>query len=351
MKEIPGSRPIDRIVISERRLEGRTFGDVLEEYSADDRFDFSAIPRGDGTFYEEIEIHRISEDRQHAVAVGQDRQKSFLIRDGSVVLSGDYSGFAVRVSNDDFSRMVVEARDYRLEQFQLFTVTPESAKEFKFPDNPRRFHYETRNIDDFMVNYAAGGRTHFWIFKEFFDKHDFQHFSVKGEFERPNIFKTNSDKIIWNGQTGRRGLMHVYRNWELMAKDSGVWTVRANADLSSVAVLTSHEDGKSRVWINGKVVYDNGTRLGFPAISDDFSLLASLEDLKIKKERVKRLVAVGIEDGAVTFSNPFDKLVSMEGKDDDIVAIVERDYVKHELTVRGKALGRETSPTIVESLT
>lgn len=328
--------------IEERRLEGQTFAQAILDSPEAHGPDLSQIPTGPEVFYEQMDIWGISRDDLHAIGIGRDEGKLSLIRDGQVVLSGDYQRFDIRGHASDYSKLAVVAKRQD-EKEDLYLVQQNSQKVFGEARKRIGVLEKGDELAWVLLRSNVDGNT-------YFDTYEFvedgvagvRGFSVKGDWSvyRQEI-NDNTRKVVWNG--GKKKDFKSYIFWDDMWLARGDHVdFRVSTD-GSMVFTVSREGGRTEVTLNGVLISEIIGEFGRFVASDDLSLAVVEIQTKEKKDKGKSQLFVFTPEG-VTSSAKFDELAELKREEGRVTAKIIRDGVQREIVISRDGKAEEEEP-------
>ncbi len=235
----------------ETRLQGVTFADALNAYGQENKIDVSQIPLGDPQqFFGSVAIGKISADSTHALAVGRDEDRVFLIRDGESIHQA-FGDFEYLGENEDFSQVVVKITYHDSQAMML--SEPEIGKEHHLASGISVYLLRNEDFNKFLVGEVHKGRTQ--IKRREVGQLPTVLGEVKKEMDDVSLKAASDDlnQVIWRGYESGKGIF-LFRNSELLAKPKNSrWLI--SEDLQRVAVMES-KGSRKRVLVNGQRVFE-----------------------------------------------------------------------------------------------
>lgn len=332
----------------ERRLVGQTFVEAMSQYgTSHGGVDLSRIPLGDDKDrFEKVSISRISDDLQHALAYGQDRGRTTLLRDGEPLLTVDGSRLCVEAANDDFSRILVMDTPAGRGR-EVYLISGGEAVNI-MPGYDVNIVGHASNLDWVIDSrYIPGNKaTTFSIIGE---RENRDLFVVPGGFSSPRLVGASPDfsRVIWTGKKhnvlgGVSGDTYIFERDKTWGKAYGVYAF-INGDVSRALVVL--KDGRTpwtvgvRVVIDGQEVYRRkGLYFRRVEVTPDLSVAAIDVGYDYINQCGKLII---VRPGQqLVHSDRYDKLNSLEKTGDGLRAVVTRDAnmqsIQYEILIPAK---------------
>ena len=323
-------------IFEDRRVEGPTFAETLVRYGQEKDLDLSQISAGpDDLFFEKVLILSISEDHQHALAIGMDEDRRVLLRNGQELIDGRDISISVDAQSPDFSRLVVTTKDRKSHRQSAYFVdgTGNVSCVISGGENVNLL-WNDEGLGFFWFSRTFRGRTCFTRFNASGECSPM--FMVKGEFDFPIAHAVSQDgsEIIWSDRRSGRGPRSnskvVYRNDEMIAEGIDV-DVKTSPDLSRILMVVEGRDrGGEKRWVilNDRVLHEGNFRIGEVIANEDLSLAA----LELLEECNTRRI-LGIIDNVHGLSKPFNELISVkeDWQAETIIADIKRGDARRQI--------------------
>jgi len=336
------------IRIKETLLEGVTFAQALARWAEQKNVDISNIPTGPTDpelFFSKVDIRSVSKDGQHAVGVGFEGNDLSVIRDGQIVLRGEFARIPDVTHSADFSRLLVTVsdRDGRQSAYYIGRTTNHflGMSKRKITTIPK-----SDAIQQLVLAKVTDKGTRLEVFTLGEDTvESCIGVQVKGEFCVASVV-TYEMPIVWMGHKYNRwgntrwDRDYVFSNSQLLAEGGRVHFL-VNEDSSRVFTIAG-DDEKISVALNGSSLFKGKYSLGGYQATPDLNL--AVVELKDRQHTISKLLIVTPEGRQVT--EPFEDLRSLERQKDGFRAEIKRKGVRREILITRDGETEETQPAV-----
>lgn len=335
-----GERGQGGLQIADRLNSGKVFFDAFPP----DNIVATGFAQEGNVHFDAVKLIKITDDSQHALVEGLDGHTSVLLRDSIPLLEASSTyGFKVVAETEDFSRLVVSRPTGKGSSDLILVEGPDRQTVLEVGQLRASLLWHSENLDDFWLSNSTLGfpkRTRFSRIKVLgknLDQSRVQDFLSLKEFYEPMFLGINAagSEILWKGV--KPGEEYVYRNGRQVVSGEKV-DVSTNPDLSAVMYVTYAVRILNRkhvsIYLENdgsdlKEVFSGGGGIRSVRADDDLSRVAVVVGTREGQEVIFFLV-----DGRYAKCDPVDIVTELHvEKDKPIVARVTRDNKKRTITV------------------
>lgn len=323
-------------LIEDKRVAGETFRSALDK--APLAFQPSLFTDVPEIFFARTKLTGMSGDKQHYLVVGEDTNKSVLLRDGIPVLTLSGEGapiLGIEAANDDFSKVVVSTPYEEGHGSEFYLVDGDKSVSFYKGINSHML-WHNEEYSSFWMSHSRseliGSRSKFnhitirdgkpWFGYSFQTGRDIDHPYVRGVGQ-------DDTTVLWTG--AKKAKEYLYENDQQIHKGQAI-DIRTNGNSSVALVAVRYGTFESEVFLRVIDRLNGGKESSLirgPFRVDQFVANEDLSRAALSLRYFNNYQMMFYVDGMYGLSNQFEELQNVEiGEDGYIVAkVVAKDTV------------------------